>query len=237
MRSRCLIATVLLTFAVSGRAADAPPDITLTVPQAFATALTIRHLRAGEDVLNSPPYRLTTVAPMTEYWGWFGPKDAPQADDHRWRVRVYATSSRKVAAAYASATNGFQADLNEAAEFLKYPEKSYMYARFERKHFRWGDAVSFFSQFTQDTGMYVPHNGHLTYEVWGLTRDQRYTVVAHLAVSHPKLADWGPDVRDARSIEALKRDRDYKLVERCSPEQFEPNLTSFDRMLDTLVIR
>ncbi len=200
---------------------------------------------------------------MTQYWGWFGPKDAPQADNHSWRVRVYARFSPKVAAAYASATDGFQADLNEAPEFLGLDERSYMYARFEREHFHWGNAVSFFSQFTQDTAMYVPHNGHLTYEVWGVTPDRKYTVVAHLSVSHPKLADWGPGVRDSResdprydqavkdaldtnrdfrrageiAMEALKNDRDYKLVETCSPDEFEPSLTAFDKMLDTLVIR
>lgn len=103
-----------------------------------------------------------------------------------------------------------------------------------------GRAVSFLSQFTQDTGIYVPHNGHLTYEVWGVTHDQRFTVVAHVSVSHSKLAGWvaeKPELRDARSLSALKKDRDYKLVEKCSPEQFEPSLTAFDRMLDSLVIR
>ena len=51
------------------------------------------------------------------------------------------------------------------------------------------------------------------------------------------LTDWGPDVRDAPSIAALKRDRDYKRVEKCSADEFEPSLTAFDRMLDALVIR
>ena len=115
-----------------------------------------------------------------------------------------------------------------------------MFARFERKHFRWGDAVSFLSQFTQDTGVYVPHNGHLTYEVWGFTRDHRFTVVASVNVSHRKLAGWvakTPQLRDARSLDALKKDKDYKRVERCSPNEFLPSLTAFDQMLDSLVVQ
>jgi hypothetical protein len=36
---------------------------------------------------------------------------------------------------------------------------------------------------------------------------------------------------------ALKRDRDYKRVEKCDPEEFEPSLTAFDRMLETVMIR
>ena len=108
-----------------------------------------------------------------------------------------------------------------------------MFARFERKRFTWGDAVSFFSQSTQEAGLYVPNNGYLTYEVWGTTRDRKYTVVASVGVRHPKLAEWG---RDARSLRAHKRDQDYKLVERCSPDEFEPALTAFHKMLDTLVV-
>ena len=237
MDMRSVLATVFVVLAASEGIAETPPNISLTVRPAFATAGATRHYIAGQDLLNSPPYRLTTVVPMSEYGGWFGPKNGPRSDDHQWRVRVYATFTRKVVTAYASAKNGFEVKLNEAAEFLNWPEEAYLYARFERKHFHWGDAGSFFSQSTQDTGIYVPHNGHLLYEVWGVTRDHKYTVVAYLFVTHPKLANWGPDVRDVPSIDALKRDRDYKLVERCSPGPFQPSLTAFDKMLDTLIIR
>lgn len=85
----------------------------------------------------------------------------------------------------------------------------------------------------------MPHNGHLEYEVWGVTADQKYSVVASASVSHPKLADWdgeGP-LRVAPSLKALKQDRDYKLIEKCRPEEFTPSLTAFDQMLDSLTIR
>jgi hypothetical protein len=213
-----------------------PPSFTLDIPGSFDTSVTVKQYQKGEDILNSPPFRLTTVAPMREYRGWWGLITHQQADDHSWIVRVYRRNSPRVFAAYATAKNGFKADLNEEPEFLGLGERSYMFARFERKHFRWGNAVSFFSQFSQDPVVYVPHNGHLTYEVWGVTPDHQYTVVAHIAVSHPKLGDWGPDVRHAGSIEELKKDRDYKLVEKCSPEEFEPSLTAFDRLVDSIKI-
>ena len=70
-----------------------------------------------------------------------------------------------------------------------------------------------------------------------MTHDHKHTVVAKLHVSHSKLAIWGPEVRDATSIEALKQDPDFKLVETCSPKDFQPSLTVFDQMLESLVIR
>lgn len=140
-------------------------------------------------------------------------------------------------AAYGNAADGYQANLNECPEFLNWGDTSYLFSRFERKHFRWGDAVSFLSQSTQDSALYVPHNGHLAYEDWGVTYDHRFTVVARVSVAHPKLAGWiakEPELRDARSIEALKRDRDYILVETCRPDEFEPSLTAFDQVIDSL---
>ena len=215
----------------------------LDVPPPFSTEVTEEHYQTGQYLSHDQFYPLITSAPLTRYHGWFGPRDAKQADRHEWTVDVYSSFDPKVAQAYATAKDGFEADLNEGAEFHTGYGPPFMYARFERKHFRWGNGVSFFSQSGQDTGFYVPNNGHLTYEVWAFTHNHRYTVVAHIGVSHPKLADWGPGVRDARAIdpeghdarallksrngkfvgademymEALKTDPDFKLVETCSP--------------------
>jgi hypothetical protein len=235
MYKRSVMAAVVCALA-SASAEDAP-QVSLSVPSPFATEVTVKHYRKGQDLLHDPTFHLITVAPLTEYHGWFGPRVAHQANMYGWKVDVFARYSPKVAAACATARDGYEADLSIEPEFFGVDERSYMFARFEHKHFSWGDAVSFLSQSTQDSAVYVPHNGHLTYEVWGLTRDHKYTVVASVAVSHHKLEDWGPDVRDAPSIAALKRDRDYKRVEKCSADEFEPSLTAFDRMLDALVIR
>ena len=235
MYKRSVMAAVVCALA-SASAEDAP-QVSLSVPSPFATEVTVKHYRKGQDLLHDPTFHLITVAALTEYHGWFGPRVAHQANMHGWKVDVFARYSPKVAAACATARDGYEADLSIEPEFFGVDERSYMFARFEHKHFSWGDAVSFLSQSTQDSAVYVPHNGHLTYEVWGLTRDHKYTVVASVAVSHHKLEDWGQDVRDAPSIAVLKHDRDYKRVEKCSADEFEPSLTAFDRMLDALVIR
>ncbi len=184
---------------------------------------------------------MTALAPLTELHGWYGDKNADRDHLHGWTVHVYRTVSQKVLAALAKAKDGYEARLNESPEFLSTGEESYMYARFERKRFRWGDAVSFLSQSTQDgvSGVFfAPHNGRLAYEVWGVTRDHRYTVVASVfSVSHPELAgrvSRARELRVARTLRELKRDGRYKLVERCSPDEFEPSLKAFDRLVDDL---
>jgi hypothetical protein len=153
-------------------------------------------------------------------------------------VCVYAILNPKVPTAYAKAHDGFEANLDEGREFLASGAGHQTFARFARKHFRWGDAVSFLHSTYQEGpgGMYVPDNDHLHYEVWGITRHRRYTVVASVRVTHPKLANWGPGVRVVKSIEAFNQDRDVKLIEACSPKQFEPSLAAFDHLVDSLKI-
>ena len=132
-----------------------PPDVALDVPPPFSTEVSQKRYQKGQDLLHDQFYQLITRAPMTRYHGWFGPRVASQADLHGWTVDVYRSFNPKVARAYATAKDGFEADLSEGAEFLTDNGAPYMFARFERKHFRWGNAVSFFSQSTQDTAMYV----------------------------------------------------------------------------------
>jgi len=236
MHTHCVITALSAALIVGAWAADAP-QVTLSVRPPFATEVTVKHYRKGQDLLHDATYHLIPVAPLTEYHGWFGPRRVRQADMHAWVVDAFAQYSPKVAAACTAAKDGYKADLNIEPEFFGIDQRAYMFARFQHKRFSWGSAVSFLSQAVQEPALYVPHNGHLEYEVWGVTADKKFTVVAKLSVSHPKLGAWGEQVRIAPSMVALKRDRDYKLVERCSAEEFQPSLTASDRMLDTLVIR
>ena len=114
-----------------------------------------------------------------------------------------------------------------------------MFARFERKHFRWSDAVSFLSQFTQNTKIYVQHNGHLTYEVWALHSRPPFHGRRERKRESPearRLVAKKPELRDARSLH-LKKNKNYKRVEKCSPNEFLPSLTAFDQMLNSLVVQ
>jgi hypothetical protein len=158
VHKRSAITAVVCILAVLGRAAD-PPHVSLSVPPPFATEVTVKHYQKGRDLLHDQTYHLVTVAPLTQYHGWFGPRVAHQADIHGWKVDVFAHYNRKVAAACVAAKDGYEADLNIEPEFFSVDERSYMFARFERKRFSWGSAVSFLSQAVQETALYVPHNG------------------------------------------------------------------------------
>jgi hypothetical protein len=83
----------------------------------------------------------------------------------------------------------------------------------------------------------VPHNGHLTYEVSGLTNDLKHFVHARCTVTHPSLASWGPEVREVPSMNDLKVDRDYKLIESCSPADFSPPLTELDKLIGSIQLK
>jgi hypothetical protein len=174
---------------------------------------------------------------MTEYAGCWNPCRQQSITNHWWRVRVYKTRAQKTATAYEHARDGYDADLSEARDYLNYNESPYGFVRFERKRFRWGRAVSMLTLSAQD-GTYTPNNGHLYYEIWGITRQKKYAVIASFSVTHPKLPTWGEAgvIRDAKGIEALKNDSDYALIETCSPDQFQPSLTAADRLVDSLNI-
>jgi hypothetical protein len=238
-----VIAAAVAAFAGITCAAERPldpPKFELAVRPPFRTSDRVERYRAGDVTLNDGIFRFITTAAVTTQYGSFGPRAEKQSDSHGWSVKVYATFSKKVAAAYSSTKNGYQLGMTEGLQLETSDWGSYMVARLRRKQFSWGSAVSFLSQFTQDTLLPAPHNGRLEYQVWGVTADRKYTVVASVSVSHPKLPDEEDDpdsLRSARTIEELKRDPDYKLIERCQPEEFTPALTAFDKMLDSLIIR
>lgn len=279
-RISLLVITASITACATTPTAQ-PPTVKLDVPAEFGRSLVVNHFRTGEDVLHIDWNPTGAQAPMTQYAGKW-PAQLKSADEnHRWTIDVYSGGNPKVSAAYARAKNGYEADLDEFVDFLLPPSPpppgysppqhalAYFFGRFERKHFHWGNAVSFLSQGTQDTSIHTPENGHLWYEVWGVTKDRRHTVIARAEVGHPKLETGGEDVRGVaerdpafkrRSDDAWKRNdvplinklrqeaaareeaelRNHphtKLIESCNPDEFEPSLTVFDRIVDSLILR
>jgi hypothetical protein len=195
--------------------AGAVPEVKLDVPADFAHSLSVQHFQKGEDVLHIDWQPTPTQAALTRYQGWWYPDGSRANTDHGWTIDVFSAHSQKVAEAYEHASNGYVADLDEMMDFFTVPRAtslfesprralSYLFARFQRKSFRWGHAVSFFSQGVQDTSMPEPANGRLSYEIFGVTKDGRYTVVASLLPSHPKL----PNDRDAKDMRADVPDND-----------------------------
>jgi len=221
-----LLSGVLLLSGCSGISLQRPPAFQLDIAPAFAHSTATKRFNKGDFLWNSPPYVKKADFATTKISGSWGPRTDIQSTDHSWSIEVSSAPTAKVLDAYNRAKNGYDANVDETG--------SYMFARFEKKTFVWGRAFSYLTQFTQDSSLYVPHNGHLTYEVWGVTNDLRHVVHATFSVTHRRLASWGPDVRDARTIEALKNDRDYRLVESCSAAAFEPSLTEIDSLVDSL---
>ena len=225
LRSLRLLATIM-TGAFAANAPISSSGVTLDVPPPFRTKMSIEHFQMGDEVLHIDWITNRAIAPMTRYKGFWGPETGDTADDHPWTIDVYDMASPKVEAAYAHAKNGYEAGLDEWIEFLLPPSKSpppfvapvnkaraYLFARYRQMHFRWGNAVSFLSQATQDTGAYVAHNGHLTYEVWGFTKDRQHVVVGWFRVSHPELPDWGEGVPQIAGIREDSPDLSYQIID------------------------
>jgi hypothetical protein len=227
----CTVSLLIVTLLSScATVSTTVPDIDLQISSAFNNKLTRTKFKTGDYLVNSPPYIIKAKVPTARIEGeWGNPPPAQDHFDHDWRVDVESTDAHLTADKIAKATSGYDAGVDR--------DGCYMIARFERKQFRWGKAISYFSQFSQDTGGYVPHNGGLTYEVWGTTADNKHIVHLTCSVTHRALEKWGPKVRTTRSMKELHADKDYKLVEACASSDFEPALSELDRLLDTLVIR
>ena len=86
-----------LVCALASASAEDAPQVSLSVPPPFATDVTVKHNRQGQDLLDDPTFHLITVAPLTVYHGWFGPRGAQQARIHGWKVDVFARYSERVA--------------------------------------------------------------------------------------------------------------------------------------------
>ena len=274
----CLLVATAIVAESGVPPSSAPPTVSLKVPDRFQTEMKVEHFRAGDEVLHIDWIENRAIAAMTRYEGYWGPKTG-NISDHPWTVDVYNIASSKVEAAIAHAKTGYDADLDEWEEFLLPPPKepnllfpsrrarAYLFARYRRKQFHWGHAVSFFSQATQDTGAYVAGNGLLTYEIWGITNDHQRTIVGWFRVSNPKLTregqihypvdpkDRGYEIidaqnhkdysrlkklfREAQEIEerAVRNDPSTKLIEKAKSSEFQPSLTVIDSMIDSLQVK
>jgi len=188
-----------------------------------------------------PEYR--AQHPLTRLYGqWTNPSFVSYPSrglyyggaQHRgWEIDVERGASPRVLRGL-QAKDGYEADLGYALN-----ASPRIYPRFRRKQFSWGKAVSFLVQYQNDSTNYVPNNGMLLYEVHGVSYDQRFTIRAQFGLTHPRLTEFGPTVRDhpddTFKLESrMRRDRDYLLVEKCPDNAFQPGLDAIDAMLDTL---
>ena len=75
MNHRAIIAAIMSAIVATAGAAEqplAPPEVRLQVAPPFRTN-SVNNYGAGEDILKSPPFHLTTKAAMIQHLGVFEP--------------------------------------------------------------------------------------------------------------------------------------------------------------------
>jgi hypothetical protein len=165
---------------------------------------------------------------------WQLPNAQPSSPNARltWNITVSKKDDPKVTDAY-NARDGYSADLTRADSGNATP---YLYARFQKFTFPWGNAVGYFVQTTKDASWPEPNNVQLMYEIRGVTSDHQDTIVARFAIRHPQLPD-GSSVLDAHGdIRTLRSFPSYKLLEKSKTEAFEPNVAEIQNMVSSIVI-
>jgi hypothetical protein len=161
------------------------------------------------------------------------PQGSSPGPKQSWSITVSKKDDPRVVEAY-NARDGYAADLARADSGNATP---YLYARFQKFSFPWGNAVGYFVQTTKDATWPEPNNAQLTYEIRGVTIDRQYIVAARFAVTDPQLPAAGSSVLDAHGdIRTLTSFPSYKLLEKSRPETFQPSLTEIQDLVSSIVV-
>ena len=214
---------ILLLAGCSTTTQQSPPSFKLSA--AAGSSNKAKSWKTGEYILPPPYYNLKARYPTTTLSGtWDGISgtvtvtSAPPSRIHDISAACNASDGYAAANSIGQTDDGFS---------------NYMYARFERKSYPWGKAISFLTSSTQNRE-YSPSNDSLRYEVWGVTQDDRHVVHAVFNTTHAKLPSDSLRAREVTSTNALKNDPDYVLIERSPPQDFQPSLTSIDNIVGSL---
>jgi hypothetical protein len=219
----------------------------VAVPRASAAEATDQcprfQFNPPEPYRGGMKYSFITPSPTGAKTGVFGSvcsgfwqqPNSPESSGAKqaWSITISKKDDPKVLEAY-NAKDGYAADLARADPGNSTP---YLYARFQKFSFPWGNAVGYFVQTTKDATWPEPNNASLTYEIRGFTSDRQYVVVARFAVTDPQLPAAGSSVLDAHGdIRTLTSFPSYKLLEKSRPEAFQPSLTEIQDLVSSIVI-
>jgi hypothetical protein len=150
-----------------------------------------------------------------------------------WSIAVSRKLDPSIVAAY-TARDPYAVDLARADSGNATP---YLYARFQKFSFPWGNAVGYFVQTTKDASWREPNNAQLIYEIRGVTSDQQYTVVAKFSVTHPQLPRGDSNLLDAQGdVRKLSSFPSYKLLAKSAPTSFQPSLTEIQDMVSSVSV-
>lgn len=227
-----LLSLLGLASCVSSQSA---PPLSARIPPEFNAEAEKRSVRQGETLGDTTTFgsfnRAESSVALLE-GRWSSPYAVRSAKHYSWSIEIQRGGSPKVRRAILSAKNGYQADLGRDTEGA-----ARFYARFTRKHFSWGPAVSFLVQYQDDATACAPNNAMLYYEVHGITSGGGYTIRAQFGVSHPRLPDSGSRARTYSDESELHSDPDFQLIESCPESDFQPSLKEIDAMLETIRAR
>jgi hypothetical protein len=156
-----------------------------------------------------------------------------QGSKQPWSIVVSKKADPAVIAAY-TAKDAYAVDLTRADSGGATP---YLYARFQKFSFPWGNAVGYFVQTTKDASWREPNNAQLNYEIRGVTSDQQYTIIAKFAVTHPQLPSGNSNMLDAQGdIRKLTSFTTYRLLSKSPPEAFQPSLTEIQDLVSSVSV-
>jgi hypothetical protein len=225
-----LLFAMFLAAALQARAADATdqyPRFRFNPLDAYRGGMKYSFLAPGPIGSKTDAF----VSVCSGFWSSNTEQSSSNAKQ-TWSIIVSKKDDPKVADGY-NAKDGYTADLARADSGNATP---YLYARFQKFSFPWGNAVGYFVQTTKDATWPEPNNAQLIYEIRGVTSDRQDTVVARFVVRHPQLPD-GSKVLDAHgNVRTLTSFATYKLLEKSSPESFQPSLTEIQDMVSSVVI-
>jgi hypothetical protein len=225
-----------------------PPNFDVTLPEEANHQVEHKKYKEGDSLdafffnwkAASPQHVLSGQWNASNFENYESKGSYYGGSQHRWwKITIQRGVSEKLKKAVLHAQNGYEAELSHRPS-----ASARIYPRFERKSFSWGKGVSFLVQYQNCNEDLSPNNGMLEYEVHGFTSDGLFTVVASCGVTHPDL----PSVNDIHKVRGyryngttaadtrwpLRQDPDYKLVESCAADAFEPSLASVDRLADSL---
>jgi hypothetical protein len=161
---------------------------------------------------------------------WRGPNGQSRQP---WSIAVSRKVDPNIVAAY-TAADAYAVDLAKSDSGGATP---YLYARFQKFSFSWGNAVGYFVQTTSDASWREPNNAQLVYEIRGVTSDQQYTVVAKFSVTHPQLPLGNSSLLDAQGdVRKLSSFNSYKLLSKSAAESFQPSLADIQELVSSVSV-
>ena len=221
----------LAAFVIALASCQTSPKVFVAVDPNIHRITEHTHLRHGALEYNSPPYVIRARYPTTVMRGHWGEKNPNWLRQHHIYLRVQRRDCSEIAKQF-RALKGACGDYLQLGSLCSVS----VYGRFQRHHFPWGEAISFIHQGTQD-GPYSPDNGHMSFQIWGVSNDMRHLVTLSVGITRPDWPDWTDErLRSYSHMHELASDPDVRRMNSDSATSFTPCLNSIVELASSVVI-